>query len=535
MKKILNYKLLTVLAVLLISVVSCTKDFETINKNDNRPSADQAAPEMLLTNCIEVLVDRVQNIDLGEEIGNGWIQQHAKVQYTDEDRYRPRSTTLNNTWTSLYANSGMDAQAIINYATANGADYDNYKAAAIILKVYIMSVLTDLYGDIPYTEAHRGRPSDGGIINPKYDTQESIYTDLLLKLTEATALLDDHKAFLGDMLYSNGIAATTVAQIGKWEKFANSLRLRLLLRISDRNPALVTAEMTNMVVTSAANFPIFTSNADNAALVYLGSFPNNNPIHENRKTRDDHRVSKTIVDVMWTNNTLIDWRILAYAELPAKNPNNYVGMPNGLPSDLANNYLGNGLDQTSKLGAFFTAATAPGVLMSYAELQFILAEAVQRGFIVGSATTAQQYYEAGILASYNQFATTIEEKVVDMFSAANLTTWFGSATPTIQDIYANYLATDGAWVAGQELNLIGREKWLAGFDQGLQTWFDWRRTNIPALVPVPDAFDGLRIPQRLMYPPDEFSRNKVNVDAAVAIQGVDHLETRVWWDVANNF
>lgn len=538
MKKILNYKLFTVLAVLLIVAISCTKDFDTINQNNNRPTSAQAAPEMLLTNCVEALTDRLQSVDFGEEIGNGWIQHHAKVQYTDEDRYRPRTTSTNGIWTSFYASAGMDAEAIIKVATARGADYDNYKGVGLVLKCLVMEILTDTYGDVPYSEAFKAGPADGGILNPKYDTQESIYTDLLAKLEEANTLLDAAKpAILGDNLY--GRYATAAAPKGNviyWKKFANSLRLRLLLRMADRNSALVTTEMTKMLVTSPATYPIFTSNADNAALEYLGSSPNNHPINENRKTRDDHRISKTLVDMLYVNNLFVDWRIAAYAE-PAVGPGDFVGLPNGLPSDDANNYLGNGLDQTSKLGTYFTGTTCPGQLMSYAELRLILAEAVLRSFVTGSTVTADQHYTAGVTASYAQFGTTIATKVPALWGAANATAWFGSATPTIAQITAHYLAREGAWPATTDaarLQRIGIERWIALFDQGVQAWIEWRRTNYPALVPAPAAFNPT-IPQRLNYPPDEFSRNPINTAAAVAIQGADDLNTRVWWDVANNF
>ena len=138
-------------------------------------------------------------------------------------------------------------------------------------------------------------------------------------------------------------------------------------------------------------YPIFESNDDNAALVYLGSAPNNNPINENRKTRDDHRVSKTIIDIQWTNNPNMDYRVAVYANLPSAG-GWWNGLPNGMTSTDAANYQGNGLTSTSKIGNYFSAATAPGVLMTYAEVQFILAEAVERGFLTGYLTADSAYY-----------------------------------------------------------------------------------------------------------------------------------------------
>jgi len=525
MKKIFNYKLLTVFTVLLVSSISCTKDFDQINKNNNAPTSAQAAPEMLLTQSLESMTDRVHEIFLGEEMGSCWVQHQAKVQYTDEDRYRPRISVINNTWASFYAASGMDAEAIIKVSAARGQDYDYYRACGMVIKSYAMSVLTDLFGDIPYDDAFKARPADGGILSPAYNTQKEVYQRLLAALDSANNIFAETRpAITGDILYGNDIA--------KWRKFANSLRLRLLLRVSDRSSAAagdidVAAEMTNMVVTNAAHYPIFTANADNAALVYLGSSPNNNPVNENRKTRDDHRVSKTIIDMMWVNNSNVDWRIVVYANLAAAS-GDWVGLPNGLESATAAGYLGNGLDQTSKLGDYFTAATAPGMLMSYAELKFILSEAVQRGFIVGYAKNAQTLYTEGINASYAQFST-LPAKAISLFGLA--------ASTTAAQLAADYIANDGAWVVGQELECIGRESWLATFDQGLQSWFNWRRTGYPNLTPAANAYNP-NIPQRVYYPSDEYSRNFVNVSAAAEAQGLvgsQDLNTRVWWDIQNNF
>jgi len=530
MKKIFNYKLLTVFTVLLFSSISCTKDFDEINTNNNRPTSSQAAPEMLLTQCIESMTDRVHEIFLGEEMGSCWVQHQAKVQYTDEDRYRPRVSVINNTWASFYAVSGMDAQAIIGIAKARGAQYDNYQAAALVLKCYIMSVLTDLFGDVPYNEAFKARATDGGILTPVYDTQASIYADLILQLKNANSLFDKNKPLEGDILYGNDVT--------KWKKFANSLRIRLIMRQSDVVSPI--AELDDMLVTNAATYPIFESNDDNAALAYLGSSPNNNPVNENRKTRDDHRVSQTIIDYMWTYG--LDMRVTVYAN-PAANPNDYVGLPNGLPSAEAAAFNGNGIAETSKLGSYFTAATAPGMLMSYAELQLLLSEATFRNFITTPPHTAQEYYEEGVYASFTQFKDAagtyseylVADKVYNRWNAATLTSIYGTDSPTIDDIAIDYLTNEqGAWAG--TLEQIGTERWLATFDQGLQSWFDWRRTGYPVLTPAAGAYNPY-IPQRVYYPSDEYSRNKAQVETAAANQslvGTSDLNTRVWWDIADN-
>ena len=504
------YNLAATLLVLMLLSYGCTKDFKALNTNANSPSIEQAAPNMLLTSAIEAMTDRVHEIFLGHEMGSCWVQHMAKVQYPDEDRYVPRMSVINATWTSFYATSGYDVQTIYNIGVAT--NNDSYKAVALILKSYIVSVLTDEFGDVPYSEAFMGS-SASPILSPVYDTQESIYIALLANLAEANTLLTaSTSAISGDILYGNNLL--------KWRKFANSLSLRLLMRRSDR--VAPTAAIT-AIVSNPATYPIFADNSDNAALKYLGSDPNNHPINENRKTRDDHRVSQTIIDVMWTNNPNMDYRLPVYALQPSAG-GWWVGLPNGMTSTKAANYLGNGLTKTSKLGNYFTAATAPGMLMSYAELQFILAEAVQRGFVTGSTKTARQYYTAGVTGSYYQFADAIvtgNKAITALGIPAN---W------TVDSLAIDYLATYGAWTGTNPLKQIATEKWLAMFDQGLQAQFEWKRTGFPVLTPAVDGQNGGKIPVRAYYPSDESGRNPTNLAAAIARQGKDDLDTKVWWD-----
>jgi len=513
-RKIIYYFAATLLVLILFSP-GCTKDFKEINTNPNAPALNQAAPNMLLTQAIESMTDRVQEIFLGHEMGECWVQHMAKVQYPDEDRYIPRMSVINITWSSFYAANGYDVQTVYNIGVAT--NNDSYKAVALILKSYITSVVTDLWGDVPYTEAWQGS-SATPILSPVYDTQESIYAAIIANLDEANTLLAaSTSAIEGDILYNNDLL--------KWQKFANSLKLRLLMRRSDRvDPtAAITA-----IVNDPATFPVFESPDDDAALQYLGSAPNNNPINENRKTRDDHRVSKTLIDVMWTNNPNMDYRIAVYANLPSAG-GYWEGLPNGLTSTDAANYKGNGLSKTSKIGDYFSAATAPGALMSYAELQFILAEAAQRGFITGSALTAQDYYTAGVAGSYHQYAADIVARNKAITTLGIPAAW------TIDDFLADYMANYGAFVPANALTQIYTEKWIAMFGQGLQAKYDWNRVNTPILVPAIAGQNGGKIPVRAYYPSDESGRNPTNLATAITRQGPDDLNTRVWWDIANNY
>lgn len=503
--------------IFLLGVTACTKDFEKINENVNSPTTDKAAPDQLLTNAIESLTDRVHEIFLGHEMGSCWVQQMAKCQYTDEDRYVFRPDVVNTTWASFYAANGEDVDLVYKLGVARSNP--NYQGVALVLKAYITSVLTDLHGDVPYSQAWKGTIADGGILQAEYDTQESIYRDLIAKLDEANTLLDpDGTAIAGDILFHNDITA--------WKKFANSLRLRLLLRMSARDAAFVTTEMSAMVADDAT-YPVFEGNEDNAALIYLGSAPNNNPINENRKTRDDHRVSANFIDLLL--NTYGDYRVMVFAK-PSSGTDEFVGMPNGLTSTDAAAFNGNGLANTSKIGDYFTAASAPGMLMDYPELQFILAEAAKKGFIPGGDGVAQDYYEAGVTGSFEKYSAPLQA----IFDAHEGDAYGGltvDAGYTVDDELEWALTGGAPWNATDGLQLIAEQRYINSFDQGLQSWFEWRRTGFPVLTPAASGMNNGKIPVRVPYPQSEATRNGTNMAAAIARQGTDDLDTKVWWDV----
>ncbi len=502
---------------------SCSKDFEEINTDPNNATAELAAPDMLLTNAIESMTDRVHEIFLGHEMGSCWAQQMAKVQYTDEDRYMPRLAVINNTWTSFYAASGMDVYTI--YKVAGERNQPNYQGVALVLQCYITSVLTDLFGPVPYTEAWQGATSETGLL-PAYDSQEFIYRDMIQKLDAANTMLDpDGLEIAGDILFGNDIT--------KWKKFANSLRLRLLLRMSAKDVPFVTAQMSAMVA-DPATYPLFESSDDNAALQYLGSAPNNNPINENRKTRDDHRVSEHFVDLLGDYG---DYRIMVFANPTALNT--FTGIPNGLLSSQAAAFNGNGIANTSKIGSYFSAATAPGQLMSYAELQFILAEAALKGYIPGGMAAAKTFYDAGVTGSFMQYKDALQE----IFDAHAGGSYGGLSIPDpytveeelawhITDASAPAYFDDATITFDHALELILHQKYFAMFDQGLQSSFEWRRTRIPVLTAPAASVLGGKIPLRVTYPTDEYARNPSNVGAAAAtLGGGDLLTTKLWWDV----
>jgi hypothetical protein len=511
-KNILKYAALVTLAW---GISACTDNFDEYNTNENAPTAEQAAPDLLLTDAIEVLTDRVHSIALGHEFGACWVQYMAKAQYTDEDRYLPRVADINTAWTSLYANSGQDIAKLKKIAETT--KNDSYKAVALIWGAYNASVATDLWGYVPNSAAFQGDPADGGILDPKYDDQETIYRAIIADLKEANTLLSTSTTpIAGDILFSN--------RLPMWRKFSNALRLRLLLRMSAKDENFAKTEMSEIAASATganAKFPIFAA-GESAALAYLGAAPNNNPIHENRKTRDDHRVSKNLVDLL---KAYQDERLAVYAN-PAANTGIFSGIPNGLTSAAAAAYLGNGLANVSKMGSYFTAATAPGMMLSNAEQQFILAEAAKRGLIPGGDVAAETYYNAGITASFNQYATALQAKF-DAGTSGDLTF---PKDYTVAQAIENQIEGAHKYNPATGLQEIRVQKYIAMFDQGLQGWFEWRRTGVPALTPAANGLNDGKIPVRLTYPLDEETKNPTKVADAKRDQGGNvTLNTPVWW------
>ena len=472
------------LAMLTFALGACENQFDAINSNPNNP--EDAPASFVLTNAERQNTYRLFDIPANMDGGLLIIQHWAKVQYTNEDRYAFRTGSYQSIWDGFYGQGLQDFQYIIDQGKAT--NNPNYQAVGLVLRSYFFSVLTDLYGDIPYSQALSLK---SGILQPKYDAQQDVYRGLLSDLKLAATLADANgPAVDGDIIYGGDMA--------QWKRFANSLRLRLAMRVSDADDALARTNVTEAL----AGGEVMMGNEDIAQFQFLGGSPNNSPVNENFKTRDDHRISRTIVNTMLRLN---DPRIAVYANHPECGDSAaiYKGMPNGFNNANAAAY--GAFCSTSKVGAAFReTGEAPGVLMTYAETMFLQAEAVKRGYIGGSAA---QFYDAAITASLNQYG--------------------------VGDQAAAYLAQPG--VAFDDANWkmsIGNQKWLALFGQGVEAWSEWRRLDYPVLplAKQPVAAAAGAIPVRFIYPANEQSVNQANYEAAVARQGADKLTTKLWWD-----
>lgn len=273
------FKLTIPVLAVMVLIAACTKDFADTNTNNNNPTA--VTPDLLLSGVIKSTMD--QQVSEAWGIGNIVVQHHAKIQFVNEDRYG--WTEQNGIWNNVYGNY-RNLQNI--FTAVEGNESSPYYGVGLVLKSWMFSLVTDAYGDVPYSEAGMGKV--GGIYQPVYDKQEDIYTGILADLKKANEVLATAGTTLnGDILYGGG--ATGVA---KWRKLANSLRLRYLLRLSKKKN--VSAEM-QAIVSDPVNNPIFTSNADNAELKYLAAAPNQWPLYGTRVgSFDEFRVSKTLSD-----------------------------------------------------------------------------------------------------------------------------------------------------------------------------------------------------------------------------------------------
>ncbi len=511
-----SIKVIALVAGLFVAT-SCDKDFQEVNTNPNDPESVPAS--LLLPTIIQNPVNEVASLAWG--YGNVVMQYSAKIQFTNEDRYNwgPAGDPY-----GTFYNALRDVNNII--ILSGETDQPQYVGIAKIMRSWMYSFMTDTYGDLPYSEATSAKE---GVNLPAFDTQESIYQGVLAELAEANTLLANATGSVsGDILFGGDLL--------KWRKFANSLRLRIYMRLSDRNDP--SSNMQAILSNLDAN-PIFEGNEDNAALQYLPDAPNQQPLYTTRSgSFDEYRLS---VNMETTLKSMNDPRLFAYAQPTTDSGagiigdfDQYAGVPNGLADEEALAYSPSGdpaqggSNFISRIGLMYScracnpdrasATAAQAVIMSYSELQFILAEARERGFITtGSAET---YYLNGINSSFDYY--------VERLSEGGFSEILEVISPDASFFTQSEVSYTGT--TEEKLQKIGTQKWLALFFNGMEAWFDWRRTGIPTITPGPGAVQPT-VPVRFMYPSGAQALNAASYAAAVARQGEDALTTRVWWDV----
>lgn len=477
--------------------------------------------------------------------------------------YGGRHTLDNNEmsriWTSFYTQSLkniIDAQ----YRTAEDAEKVNINSVLRIYRVYLMSIITDTYGDAPFSEAGLGFLE--GKFNPKYDKQEDIYNAFFLELEDAVNKIDPTKdKVTGDLIYAGDVT--------KWQQLANSLRLRFAMRISNVNPTKAQTEFENAL---AANGGVITDASSDALIKYMTiafSFgqeaysdyrgnslsqllfdndPANNPSYlcstffnqlYNSGDPRTFKISRCYYDGLMSA-TSPDNRVDITQEMIEKgiafsprDPGAYSWepWPTGYDSDICAELAVNNPSVTAtmarevepKLANNFLKSDNPGVVMTSAEVKFLMAEATVKKWNVGSAL-AEDLYKQGVRAAMDF-----------------LTDNYG-CTATTDAEFDTFIQDKGAFghTDNQKLEAINTQAWILHFTNPAECWANVRRSGYPKLKsPAEYGFGqyltgGTEIPVRLCYPVLESSYNKKSYNEAIErMGGTDNWHSLLWWDTEN--
>jgi hypothetical protein len=483
-------------AALLLFVSAC--DLTDMNENPNEPIT--VTPTNLLTRGQNLIAANTYAVSTHGWFGNIYSQYWTQNQYTAEDRFDfpyARAVQVNDMWNNWYVAMNNLEEIVRLYERSPGR-YDafghpnNMEAIALILQAYTFQLITDIWGPAPFSKAFLGTANAA----PAYDSQQEIYVGVLEMLTRANGLINvgapGPTPAAADLVYGGNMA--------QWKKFANSLKLRVAIRIADVMPA-----ESQQAIQQALSAGVFTSVADRAEIRFSGSPPYRNPIFNSYDDgRDDWAVTSTLVDYMQAND---DPRLPAFAD-PSDRDNVIVGFDYGQTNGAAQAQFSVG--NFSRPAAHLRQPATPGVLMRYDEVLFVQAEAAQRWGIGGSAAVL---YQDAIRASMADWGVTDQVAI----------TAFLLSVP---------------YNAANWKQVLGRQKWVALYNQGVQGWSEWRRLDFGLLRPPAGGSlrdFGLPIAVRIPYPSDEQTLNQQNWLAAVTAHfggaANDHQGRRLWWDV----
>jgi len=534
MKKILIY--LSLVATLFLT--GCTKNFDAINTDPNQASAANFDPNLLLPSAELGYIGSVTGYSGPILFQSMWTQTFASSiepgYYSGGDKYKQGGSFLSyqqGTWNGAYGAAGYFRE-IQNLTKGNDAKA-NLRGISIICELMSIQAVTDVYGDCPYSQALQAK---SGIQHPVYDKQQDIYKGMLAKLDSVITTLDPSKAGpTNDVVSYKG-------DVAKWKKFGYSLMLRMAMRLTKADAA-----MAQQYVTKAYTGGVFQSNSDNAYIVFDHSHGFSNANSSAIQVQEDYyevKWGKMLIDYLKSTN---DPRLGVISELLApgmaananhdavgdSNPADQLGMPNGYnqngganditkaPGYPGSTGVGSDADITGNYShpktLLYMDYNAPAFILTYAQTEFLLAEAAARGWSVG--VSASVHYANAVSAALQTYGTynalgTISSSVANAFAAAHPLD-ISSTDNSLKQINTQY------WVyAGT----------IFDFDEA---WSNWRRSGYPVLTPVvyPGNFTNGTIPRRQAYPTGEASTNPVNFTAAVsALTGGDVYSSRVWWD-----
>lgn len=465
------------LFILITTINSCTDDFEKINTDPTFPESTTAESEF------RGISWRLANTIARDsfEIGNVLTQLLTLHDFNDLDRYdRLVNSEL---WDKLYTLL-RDVNLMLKKVKKD-PKYKVYEGPLLTLKAYIGATLTDLWGDVPFSKAGLGDPT------PTYDTQKDIYTskefgllNLLDKATNASKSYKGAFPLKGDIIYQGNLL--------QWSKFANSLKIRLLLRVSKKIP-----NAGDLIKATIAK-GVFSSNADNAKVNYLATAPN-------RWYLSDVRSGDLGVILMSKSaeKQLKKWKDNRIETLYQPNKNKeFNGLLNGVNEAWKKE---NGFDvanyATFNYKRFVSPNTIDAMLINYSEVAFIIAESIATGLI--SNGNAKEYYEKGIEANFEYLGITMPDK-------------YTSQSTVSLDKVPN------------KKEAIVAQKWIANFAVGYEGYFNHRRTGFPNLPPSVGNINNGKFPVRFAYPETEQALNKANQNKAIQAQGEDNINSKMW-------
>jgi hypothetical protein len=534
-KTIINISLA---AAVLVSATGCTKNFDAVNTDPTKASAVNFNPNLLFPTAQLGYLSATTGYNGPILFQSMWSQIFASAifpgYYSGGDKYVQGGSFFsyqNRTWDAGYQSANYFRE--IQNLTKGNAALSNLSGAAVIGEVLSIQAVTDTYGDVPYSQGLQGK---SGISQPVYDKQQDVYVAMLKKLDSVLPTLDAAKAKATNDLF------TYKGDIAQWKKFGYSLMLKMAMRLTkaDITTAKTYAE-------KAYTGGVFASNADNAYIVYNNANGYNNANSAALTTGQDYsevKWGKVLIEYL---KTTADPRLSVIAEVPQPGTANaakqnlagintpalQMGMPNGYDQNggatsitTAPGYpgpTGTGADANATGGysrpttAVYLSLSAPAFVLTYAQTEFLLAEAAVRGWAVGAS--ASVHYANGLAAAIQTYGQINAAGAI----AAGTATAYAAANPLTTTTTAASLAQ------------INTQYWvLTGtiFDFS-EAWSNWRRSGYPALTPVSYTgnFTGGTIPRRQAYPTGESSNNPANYKtAAAAITGGDVYNARVWWD-----
>ncbi|MEA5461712.1 SusD/RagB family nutrient-binding outer membrane lipoprotein [Arcicella sp. LKC2W] len=500
----------TILSIVLCFLMcGCDKGFDELNVN--KTAATSVNPVFILNNATINTSFPTGTILYEIGIVQQMISPNSGVLAGANYNQDIRDNTQQN-WQRYYRSVIRNTYDVISKTKSLPARSNLYNMARI-LQSYSFLVLTDSYGDIPYSEAGKGYTDQ--LVSPKYDSQQTVYAGIIKELTEATAALDASKTIeTADVLYGGNISL--------WKKFGNSVLLRAGMRLTK-----IDATQAQSIVQKAFQSGIMEANSDNAFIKHDANYLN--ALGQTLNSTESSNIylgAPFVTFLQQTNDPRLKSIALRYVGAKSgieqtsaratTDPTQQIGMPFGfdngsIVTEVTKSKLASFYDYSQVDRTRMAKTTSPMFLVTAAQTQLLLAEAAQRGWITGA--TVEAFFNKGVKLHMEQMA------LYDANSAVS-----ASAIEAYQK--------ENPYNASKALEQINTQYWVASFLNGPEAFANFRRSGFPNLAPNP--FPGKSIKgtfiRRLTYPNSEISVNSVNVKEAITRMGADDLDAKVWWD-----